>query len=146
MILISRIDIIGPYVASRCNCPLPADGATALGLWDGKVVAGVMYERFTGKSVVASIAVDDPKRLTREWLWAIFDYPFNQLGVSKILVHVCSSNEASAHLARRFGFKTVAVVPEVYEDGDMIIMELVRNDCKWLEKPHGTKGKDPEGT
>ena len=137
--MVSDPKMIGYYVAQRCHCPLPMDGATALGLWDGKFIAGVVYERFTGVSVVASIAVDDPKRITREWIWAIFDYPFNQLMVKKILVYACSSNEDSLHLARRFGFKQVAVIPEVYEDGDMIVLELHKQDCKWLEKPHGIK-------
>ena len=48
---------------------------------DGEIVAGVAYANWNGPNVECHIASDGSKKwLARQFLWAIFDYPFNQLG------------------------------------------------------------------
>jgi RimJ/RimL family protein N-acetyltransferase len=63
----------------------------------------------------------------------MFAYPFKQLEVKKIIVYADSSNKESMLLARKLDFDVEAVVEEVYPDGDMMILSLYKEQCKWLE-------------
>jgi len=132
--LITDIDMVLPMVADRVKATFPTHDVTGIG-WtqDGTVVAGVVYDHFTGVSIMATMAVDD-SHLVKEFLWAIFDYPFNQLGVGKILVNVSEANPDSLRMLRKMGFIKEAYIEGVFKSGAMIIMSLVRENCVWLER------------
>jgi hypothetical protein len=134
--LVTDINMVLPMVMNRVQGVFPTQDVVGIG-WEqgGTVVAGVVYDHFTGPCIVASIAVDDP-HMAREFLWAIFDYPFNQLGVGKILANVSADNEASLSMLKRMGFIREAYIEGVFPSGAMIIMSLVRENCVWLERLH----------
>jgi len=134
MSLIAGIPVIN-WIVGRGDCCVPSGGATGIG-WvkDGKIVAGVMYEEFTEASIHATIVVEAP--LVREFLYKIFDYPFNQIGVAKIIVQANTSNVESVNLAKRLGFTEEGCIKGAYLDGDRIILTMTRNECKWLESEH----------
>jgi len=134
MSLIAGIPVIN-WIVGRGDCCVPSGGATGIG-WvkDGKIVAGVMYEEFTEASIHATIVVEAP--LVREFLYKIFDYPFNQIGVAKIIVQISSANGASENLALRLGFTLEARIKDAYPDGDRLIYTMTKDKCKWLESEH----------
>jgi len=65
-------------------------------------------------------------------LWAVFDYPFNKLGVSVILGQVCKDNEDALRLNRHLGFKVVADIPDAHMSGDLVIMAMRKEECRFL--------------
>ena len=122
------------FVATKVEAMFPTDAVTGIG-WEhnGAVVAGVVYDHFTGTSIQATMAVEH-SHTVKEFLWAIFDYPFNQLGVGKILVNVEEANPDSLRMLRRMGFIKEAYIEGVFPSGAMIIMSLVKENCVWLER------------
>lgn len=145
--IISDHRIVIPWVSSRCEFVNPGAGSTGLGLVQhGRMVAGVVYDRFTGRSIFASIAIDPGHYLDREFVWAICDYPFNQLGVERIVVTINSSNAKSVRLAKHLGFVLTASIPGLFYDGDMLLATLDKSDCKWLGKYYGRKIQGTKST
>ena len=141
--LISDAQVVGNWVASMVGCSMPGSGATALGLvHKGKLVAGALYEDFTTASISMTVAVANNAPITREFLWAIFDYPFNQLAVEKVVSYSNSSNKASQLLQRRVGFTEEGRIKGVYVDGDEVISTLTKESCIWLKRlSHGQESK-----
>ena len=100
---------------------------------DGKLVAGVAYAQWNGQNVVCHIASDGSRRwLTREYLWTIFDYPFNQLNVKRITVCVGDGNRDSKRFVRHLGFELEAVHPLAHPTGDLLTFRLWKEQCRWI--------------
>ena len=72
--------------------------------------------------------------IPKEFLNAIFEYPFGQLGVNQIIAHVEVANTASCKMLEKMGFEQVAVVPGVFKSGDCVIYRMLRQACRYLEK------------
>ena len=110
----------------------PTEHAQSIACIDdsGSLIAGVVYDHYNGHSITASIYVNG--RPLKTWYHAIFNYPFNDLGVVKILVQVADTNTKSCHLAEHMDFTEQARLKDFYEDGDMIMYILERPDCRIL--------------
>jgi RimJ/RimL family protein N-acetyltransferase len=121
------------WVVNRCACLIPTRGAQGIG-WtrDGKITAGVLYDEYTEASIHASIAIAPKSGLPKGLLRVMFDYPFNQLGVGKIIVQMSSGNLASSNLAQRLGFDLEAVIKGAYPDGDRLIYTMPKDNCRWI--------------
>jgi hypothetical protein len=115
------------------NHPLPEETVCIGQEIDGNLVAVVGYCSFMPNACQMHIAaVDEVNWMSRDLLWAAFDYPFNVLGVKVILGQICGSNEDALKLNRHLGFKVVAEIPDAHMDGDLVIMAMRKEDCRWL--------------
>jgi RimJ/RimL family protein N-acetyltransferase len=131
---------VSQFVSALTNCTIPSSGGAAIGLLrDDEIVAGVLYEDFTGEggSITATISVAPGAVMTKEFVSAIFAYPFKQLGVGKIIALVSSTNWKSARLVKHMGFVETAVVQGYYPDADLIVFEMSAANCRWLGEEHG---------
>ena len=99
---------------------------------DGELIAVVGYNEFNPNSCHIHVASIDVFWLTRELLFAIFDYPFNKLKVKVILAPIGQNNIESINLCRKLGFEQVANIPYCHPDGNLVIMAMKRNQCRWL--------------
>jgi hypothetical protein len=99
---------------------------------DGVLMGGVIYTNFTPVSVMAHMAGFKPMWLSRAFLWVFFDYPFVQLNLKKILACVSSGNPRALAIDKRIGFREVVRVSDVYGDGDLVLLEITRAECRWL--------------
>jgi len=124
--------IIGNWVAEQTNGCFSEKTSTALGLQKetGEIVAGVIYENWNKRSVVAHMAVRG--RLTRKFIGAIFRYAYEQCGVNKVILPVQSDNVKSNHFVRHFGFTEEARIRDAAPAGDIIIYSLAKNECRYL--------------
>ena len=131
-------DVVGPYVARHCNMVWTPDNSTTIGLLkDGELIAGVWYEDYNKVSVMCHIAITG--RMTPEYLNVIFDYPFVQLGVEKIVVPVLSDNEASTKFVKNLGFEEKARLSEVSPDGDMVFFVMSKDKCRFIGEKYGKR-------
>lgn len=89
------------------------------GVW--QMVAGVAYAEWNGVNVVCHIAAEGRKWATREYLWTIFDYPFNQLKVKRITVCVGEGNSVSRRFVQKLGFVEEARLVGAHPTGDLLI-------------------------
>ena len=104
---------------------------------DGKLIAVVGYNSFLPNSCQMHIASTDVLWPTKDFLFAVFDYPFNKLKVKVIIAPICKDNVKSLNLCRKLGFEQVADIPYGHPNGDLIVVTMKRNQCKWLQQGEG---------
>lgn len=120
----------GAWVTQQINGSFrPGSEALAL-VRDGKIAAGVLYEDWNGRSIVAHIALQG--RMTPKFLAAIFHYPFEHCGAHKIICPIPSDNARSIALAKNMGFRCEAVILDASPTGDILIHTLIKTDCRFL--------------
>jgi len=127
---------IGHWVAKRIAGEFFAEGSSAIGLQkDGVTIAGVIYENWNRQSIFCHIAIEG--RMTKAYLKAIFDYPFNVCNVKKIIVPVVSNHAKSIKLVIKMGFTEEARLKDASLDGDIIFLTLARENCRFLGVKNG---------
>ena len=105
---------------------------------DDQVVAVVAYYAFLPNACSMHIGSVGEHWMDRNLLWACFDYPFNKLGKKVIVVTLEASNEDAVRLNRHLGFSVETVIKDAHEHGDLMIMSMRADNCKWLAlKPKG---------
>jgi hypothetical protein len=102
-------------------------------------IAGVIYDGYNTKTISAHICVVQGKIPSRAWYGAIFDYPFNRLGVNKILGQVASNNVRARELDEHFGFVQEGVIKDYSVDGDLILYTMTKDQCRVLNSPRWNK-------
>lgn len=129
--------LLGPWICARIGKTWNPDAYTCVGLAAGeRVLACSMYEGYTKQSIQIHVAVDSPNAPIRKFLAASFHYPFVYLGCGKLLGLVNSSNKPALTFDLKLGFVPEAVIPDVYPDGDLVIVTMNRADCRWIPAEH----------
>lgn len=129
----------GRALAALCGCKFnPPDDQVISRETYGILRGGAIYTDYRGASIVGHLGGFDKHWGSRDLLWIGFDYPFNQLGCSKIIGLVPSMFESALALELKLGFNYVTRIPGVFPDGDLIVLEMLKEDCRWLNlKPRG---------
>ena len=131
-------DHVNAWVAEKINGVFHP-GSVGIGLMrDGVMRAGVMFENWNGKSVMAHMAVDGG-RLTPAYVAAIFDYAYNVCGVEKVILPVGSQNLKSQRLVENMGFMEEGRILDAAPDGDIVIYTMSKPDCRFLGEKYGKK-------
>ena len=127
---------VGHWAAKQMNGSFSGDTATAIGLErDGKLVAGIMYENWNGRSLTAHIAISG--QINRSYIGAIFRYAYVTCGVEKAIVPVSSANAKSVRFVQKLGFTEEARITDAAPDGDIILYTLKKADCRYLGERYG---------
>ena len=127
---------VGVWVADRIAGEFYSETSSAIGLEkNGKLVAGVIYENWNRASIFCHIAIE--ARLTKAYLKAIFDYPFNVCNVKKIIVPVVSNHVKSIKLVTNMGFTEEARIVNGSQDGDIIFLTMTKENCRFLGVRYG---------
>jgi len=129
---------VGGWIAKQIGGSFCPAHSTTIGLTpDGRqLCAGVLYEQYNGRSIVAHIAVSG--RMTPAFLAAIFDYPFNVCGVEKVISPIPSDNAASIRLCAKMGFRQEGRIRDAAPNGDILLFTLPNNECRFLgHRYHG---------
>jgi len=101
----------------------------------GKLLGGIIFERFMGSSIWSHCGSFGSNWVGKDLVWWCHYYPFVQLKVSKILGMAQSTNLKVLAFALKLGFHEVARVTDAYPDGDLVILEMCRDNpqtCRWL--------------
>jgi hypothetical protein len=96
----------------------------------------VGYNNFLGRSVQMHIAsIKGHETRPRQLLYAAFDFPFNVLHVDLLIGVINSLNIHALKFDLKLGFREKTRWKNMHEDGgDLIILEMHKNDCRWLRK------------
>lgn len=100
---------------------------------DGDLLGGVIYDGYTGSCIFIHQAGFDKHWMNRDMLWTAFDYPFNQLGCTKLFGTIPSTNGELLGINLRLGFQVEAVLEDAYPGGDMLVLSMKRDECRWLK-------------
>lgn len=139
---ISSAAIYLQFMCQKLNyCPTAnAQTIVCVEMATGKPLAGVIYDAYNGATIMAHIWVDSEATPSRDWFAAIFDYPFNRLGVYKIVGQVNSANSDAIKLDTHFGFELECRVRGFYEGGgDLMVYTMTRDQCRILTSPLWSK-------
>ena len=132
-------DLVGNWVARRVNGIFTPRNSSCIGLLNknGEIEAGVWYEGYTKTSIMTHIAIDG--KMTKQFLSIIFDYPFVQLGVNKLIGPTNSNNLIALKFIEKLGFVEEARIKDAFPDGDMVLLTLTKDRCKFLGEKYGQK-------
>ena len=100
---------------------------------EGELLGGVIFQSYTGVSIHMHMAGFVDRWTTRDFIWCVFDYPFNQLGCKKVFGQVCETNTKALEIDLKLGFKIVAKVDDVFPEGACLVLSLSPEDCRWLK-------------
>jgi hypothetical protein len=102
---------------------------------DGEIAGGIVYNLFLKTAIMMHVAGSDDNWPTRDWLWMIFDFPFNILGVKWCMGLVDSANTRALDVDKRLGFHEIARLPGILEGGnDLIVLGMEKHECVPLNK------------
>ena len=109
--------------------------AVGFGIDDGvELIAGVVFNDYNGVNMNMHVASDDSKRwMTRELLWLVFDYAFNQAKVERITGLVGEKNWQARKFDEHIGFTQETTLARAHPDGRLIVYRMFREDCRWLK-------------
>lgn len=140
-------DKLWAFVNTRLGIPWSSD-FRAIGVVKNDCLAAVVaYNGFTGRSCFMHSAIDDPSVIGRTFVQAIFDYPFNSCGCTHILAQVEGSNARALDIDIRCGFKEIHRLERAALDGsDLVLLQLTRDECRWLKGNHNGKEERSSGT
>jgi RimJ/RimL family protein N-acetyltransferase len=97
---------------------------------DGKAVAAIVVNDFTGANCELTIVAERP--VTRAIIRHIAGHAFKKLGCRRVTVRTRKRNKLVQHLALRLGFKFETVAQHFYEDDDAVVYRMKREDCPWI--------------
>lgn len=131
-------NLIGPWIAKELEMVWTPENSSTIGwIVENELVAGVWYEDFNGKSVTCHIVIKKP--INRQFLAIIFDYPFIQLGVDKIIGPVKSDNQKAIDFDKKLGFKEEARLLDAFPNADLIFFVMNKDECRFLGERYGKK-------
>jgi RimJ/RimL family protein N-acetyltransferase len=109
------------------------ESSAAIGLEkNGEIIACCMYGRFHSKSMHQHVFIKDGERLTRDIIWFVFYYPFIQLGVNVLIAMLSTENKKIIKLCKHVGFKEKCIIENAFNNANMLIMTLIKDDCVCL--------------
>ena len=132
LIYVENQDLLKSWASQLLQLPLPLDSQCIGQVIDGELRAVVVYCNFQGKSCQTHICSTGVHWMSKRFLWAIFDYPFKKLGLKVIMAVIAGNNEKSLKLSQKLGFEEIAKIPDAHKDGDLVLLTMRPNQCKWL--------------
>lgn len=126
---------VGAWVAEKVGRATPWVSEPALGLEkDGELVAGIVIDSIaSGARGSMHCAGVGKYWLNREFLFACFDYAFNQLDLKVLLNPVGAGNSASIRFTSHIGFEEVSRIPKAWDGKEeLVLFSLAKEDCRWL--------------
>ena len=122
------------FVNQHTPVPLVA-GLQGIG-WEreGALVAGVVYEGFTGTNIWMHVAAEPGKGwMSKTYLRTCFAYPFLQLGCQRVSGWVEQSNAQAMRFDEHLGFRPEATLKGAARDGgDVVLYVMWRDECRFL--------------
>jgi hypothetical protein len=137
-ILFGADEFVSNHVASRIqHMHAPFGPCTALGIVrGGNLVGGVVYHGYVGHDIQVSIALDRTAFLP--WR-ALFAYPFEQLGCSRLTAFTGRKNKKARKLLENLGFNLEGVhLRGLDGTSDAMSYGMLKENCRWI-KGHGKK-------
>lgn len=127
---------IVPWVGQRVDEDRFGEDCVALGLEeDGELIAGVVFNWYTGASISMHVAAEPGRRwLNRDFLYRCFAYPFIQLNCNRVTGLVRVDNLDAQRFDEHLGFVKEGVIRQGADDKtDLILYGMLKSECRWLE-------------
>jgi RimJ/RimL family protein N-acetyltransferase len=116
---------------------LASENMKGLGLEkDSELIAGVLYEGYTGVAVWAHVAaIPGARWLNRDFLRYSLEYAYTEMGCKHIFGWVEAGNIQARRFDEHLGFRPVAQIEGAGKDGGaVVIYRMDRDDCRFLKQ------------
>lgn len=115
---------------------VPWSSAYGMGLIDknGDILCGVVLEDYNKVSASIHVAGVGKYWLNKHFLYSVFDYTFNQLKLKRLTGLVAQGNDAALRFDLGLGFKVEAVLKDAHQDGDIYLLVMRPEDCRYLNQ------------
>jgi hypothetical protein len=126
---------VGEWIMSRLDSVFTPKQDNVFSSHDGdRILGGFVLTHFIGGSITVHMAAQDKRWCSRDLLWLVFHYAFEQLGCHKMLSPVPSSKPNVIDMDIRGGWTVEAVIQDAYAPGvHMFILGMTREACPWLK-------------
>ena len=134
-VIYNQADRVAKWVGERVDEQYFA-GAEAIGLEkDGKLIAGVVFNMYTGPSISMHVAAEPGTYwLTKDFLWRCFAYPFLQLRCNRVTGLTKADNIQAQKFIEHLGFKHEGIIRRGWADGtDVVLYGMLKDECRFLE-------------
>ena len=131
MIVVDRQQELADWIGQKTNGIYSPITGRFIGLeLNGKLSAVTAFTDYNGSSIQMHVAIDP--RINKEYTQFCFRYPFNQLGVKKVIGLVESNNAKALRFDKHLGFIEEYVVKDAGRHGDIHILSMTREQCRFL--------------
>lgn len=129
-------DRLLPWAEARIGAGKFRRDAYSIGLEkDGELAAVVVFDNFSAADCNMHIASDGTGAwMSKSLLLAAFAYPFQQLGLRRVTGVVPSKNAQAIAFDEHLGFVREGYCPHAMPDGDVVILGLLRENCRFILK------------
>ena len=108
------------------------DNMTAIGdVKDGVLIAAFCFENWNENNLWGHSRIDASPR--KQFWIANANYIFNQCGVKRFSATVEATNKKAIDLNHHIGFKTEAILKDAGKTGDLLVMVLWKENCRFLK-------------
>lgn len=137
-LVINENERVAAWVANLVGCDSSMWASTvSIGLEkDGELVAGIVFESYTGTNCNIHAAGVGSYWLNRTLLFTAFDFAFNKLGVKRLTALVPSDNQKAIDFDANLGFEVESVMKDGIPNGDVIVMVMYKDTCRFLRGEH----------
>lgn len=101
---------------------------------NGELVAGIVIDHVNGANGYAHVRINRAGKDVYALIRAFFDYAFRQCGLKRITAMCPSTNEKALEFDRKVGFAEEYRIADGVPDGDMVVMVMRPETCRWLEQ------------
>ena len=125
---------VSAWVAAKMGRTVAFAGHYAMGLErNGDMVAGIVMDNFNGRNAFPHIAIERPGKDLILLLRAFCHYAFHLCGLKRLTAFVDASNDKVLAFDRHIGFVDEFVMPDGAPDGELIVLVMRRETCRWIE-------------
>lgn len=110
------------------------------------ILGVVGYDGFNGASIQMHSA-GDGNWVTRDLLFAAFDYPFNVCKAKVVVGYVSGKNAKAIKFNLHLGFSETFILADAHPEGELLIMSMRAENCRYLQRTHhGQKRRSATST
>lgn len=106
----------------------------------GEIQAVAVFDSFTVNACNVHLAIENPMVIKHGFINEIARYAFVVRDRTRLFGLVPSNNRAAIKFDTHIGMKEITRVPNALAEGvDYIIMQMTKEDCRWLPQPEQVK-------
>lgn len=128
---------IGQWVSEKVE-PQWQPGDRCVGVYqDGRLTAGVLFNEWNGSNVHVHLRADTRYSMTRGFLRELFTWAFKVLGARRVTAVCDGANKRILQVTSKMGFICEAILKDFIPTGNLYVMVMWPQNCRYLEKNHG---------
>ena len=129
-------ETVGHWVAKQTGGIYCGVHAQAIGFErDGKLVAGIIFEDWNGKSIVCHLAIRG--QVHPKFFREIAIYAFGTCKVHKVIAPIGSEKTRMIGIVKKIGFTEEGRIQNAQPFGDIVIFTLTGPNCRFLGDRYG---------